>query len=849
MPFASTLQEPPRPGVSLERSAARILLRRWHSEIPSEGALPTYENVALGSLGRCADGSALVGEDRQGNLKILRIGPSFSDWVGAGREAETLDQLSPARSRTIGEVIERARANRNPQRVETHRVIDGSIVTYDLWALPLAIRWYEMAFVLVLDERDGRADLLETMFGATSDGMIALETITSPSGEAIDFQVMALNDSAAKLLSLDRSQLLWHRLSDISGVFAGSDPIAEIADAVAKGERKVFEAAAITGDEAPRHLRFGVAPVGSLVSLTLTDIADIRAREDVLRTLFDDNPVPTWLADRESLAILRANDAALQHYGHGREAFLKMTVADLAPPEHRAKVRATLRGLDPSCQGETSWINRKADDTVIEVFPYARIIEVERRAAILISVIDVTERRKAEARIEHLAHHDTLTDLPNRSLFRIRLEDSIEAARRAKGRLAVFCLDLDHFKSVNDTLGHPIGDKLLQAVADRFRQSLCEWDFIARLGGDEFALVTSAAAEPAQAARLAERLIETVDRPYDIHGHQVVIGTSIGIAFYPDDGTEPDVLLKRADVALYRAKNDGRNLHRFFEPEMDRRLQARRLLELDMRRALIEQSFELFYQPLVNVGTRSVTGFEALLRWRDPVRGMIPPGDFVPLAEEVGLIIPIGEWVLRQACAEAANWPAPLRVAVNLSPVQFRSDYLVDAVRRALAESGLAPQRLELEITESVLLQGNERNLAILKELKSLGIRISMDDFGTGYSSLGYLQRFPFDKIKIDQSFVRELSERPESMAIIRAVMGIGRSLQMTTTAEGVETPEQMERLRREGCDEAQGFLFSRPVPAWDLPSVMASLLADLARDVGEGAERVLEPVDHAATQ
>ena len=364
----------------------------------------------------------------------------------------------------------------------------------------------------------------------------------------------------------------------------------------------------------------------------------------------------------------------------------------------------------------------------------------------------------------------------------------------------------------------------MQAVADRMRACVRETDVVARLGGDEFAIIQVAAKQPQGAIILAERLIESMAKPFDIAGHQVVIGTSIGVALAPSDGEETEQLIKSADMALYRAKTDGRGVFRFFEPEMDAKMQARRTLELDLRRAFLKSEFELFYQPLVDLESNQVSGFEALIRWNHPTRGLVPPTDFIPVAEEIGLIVPIGEWVLRKACHEAADWPDGIKVAVNLSPAQFKSRGLALAVTSALAQSGLSARRLELEITESVLLLESESTLSTLHQLRDLGVRISMDDFGTGYSSLSYLRSFPFDKIKIDRSFVHDLTERADSIAIVRAVSGLGRNLGMATTAEGVETEEQLGRLRGEGCTEVQGYLFSRPLPAPQVLGIIAKV-------------------------
>jgi diguanylate cyclase (GGDEF)-like protein len=436
---------------------------------------------------------------------------------------------------------------------------------------------------------------------------------------------------------------------------------------------------------------------------------------------------------------------------------------------------------------------------------------------------DITERRKAEARIAYMAHFDALTELPNRISFRQEMDKAL--ARIEQGvTLAVLCIDLDHFKPVNDTLGHPMGDALLQAVSGRLRALVGPTDIVARLGGDEFAIVQMSVDQPVGATTLAARLIREISETYVVQGHQIVIGASVGIAVAPNDGTDPDRLLKNADLALYRAKEDGRGTYRFFEAGMDAKMQARRRLEVELRKALALGEFEVFYQPLVNLKTNRVGGFEALLRWRSPGRGLVPPGEFIPLAEEIGLINAIGAWVLKQACTEAAGWPDEIKVAVNLSPVQFKRGTVVLDVIAALGASGLPAHRLELEITETVLLQDTEATLSILNQLRALGARISMDDFGTGYSSLSYLRKFPFDKIKIDQSFIRDLSDQPDSVAIVRAIAGLGSTLGIATTAEGVETDEQLEKVRAEGCTEVQGYLFSKPRPANELGALLQQL-------------------------
>jgi diguanylate cyclase (GGDEF)-like protein len=439
---------------------------------------------------------------------------------------------------------------------------------------------------------------------------------------------------------------------------------------------------------------------------------------------------------------------------------------------------------------------------------------------------DVTERRLAAKKIEYLARHDALTGLPNRLEFRNQIEQSLKSMADGS-TVAVLCLDLDHFKAVNDTLGHPVGDLLLKAVAQRLGGSLRSTDLLSRLGGDEFAVIIPVDANAlTDAAAVASQLIEAIRPSFQIQDDNIDVGLSVGIAVAPLDSSDPDELLKLADLALYRAKSDGRGTYRFFEPSMDAQAQARRRLELDLRAGIGRGEFELYYQPIVGGETEEIVGFEALIRWHHPERGLLPPADFIPVSEETGLIVPLGEWVLRQACAEAVRWSRPVRVAVNLSPAQFKSRRLVESVFSALAAAGLAPNRLELEITESVLMQDNAATLEMLHSLRTLGVRISMDDFGTGYSSLSYLRSFPFDKIKIDKSFVTELADRPEALAIVRAVAGLGSTLGMDTTAEGVETAGQIDILRHEGCTEMQGYAFSEPRPASEVERLLDNGLA-----------------------
>jgi diguanylate cyclase (GGDEF)-like protein len=432
---------------------------------------------------------------------------------------------------------------------------------------------------------------------------------------------------------------------------------------------------------------------------------------------------------------------------------------------------------------------------------------------------DITAQKRAEAELAHLARFDMLTSLANRTLFLEKLRDAVERVRASNETFSVLMLDLDHFKSVNDSLGHPVGDQLLKEVAERLRSLVGEGEVVARLGGDEFAIIQPGGFDQRTlVSALASSILESLTQSYRIDDRRIVIGVSIGVTLAPQDSTDADALMRNADLALYRAKADGRNCYRFFEPAMETEARERRDLEEDMRRAIARgEGFELHYQTVVDIERRDCCGAEALARWRHPKRGLLGPDQFIALAEEKHLIAPLGEWILRRACQDAVAWPSHLKLAVNLSPAQFGQGDLVATVSKVLAETGFAPARLELEITETLLVENSDKNLALLHELKALGLSIVLDDFGTGYSSMRYLQMFPFDKIKIDKSFIRNMTTNPDSAAIVGAMAGLGATLGIETTAEGVETDDQLLLLRQARCRQAQGYLLSRPVPLAEL--------------------------------
>ena len=595
-----------------------------------------------------------------------------------------------------------------------------------------------------------------------------------------------------------------------------------------------------------RIAMFGPEPTGQVVRLS-----DGRTIEVTVRPIGDEG----WVAEYEDVSVrLRSEvalqernellDATLEHMAHGlcayddnlrvivvNQRYLTMyglTADDARPgtPLVELMRRSVAHGIHvPGVTAEDMFADFKQrlidnkEPVLHRRLADGRIIAVRHQPMAnggwVGTYEDITERQRAEESIAHMARHDALTGLPNRLLLREKMTSGLARVQNCEEFLAVMCLDLDNFKAVNDSLGHPVGDKLLQGVAQLICGTLGENDTIARLGGDEFAILHPVK-RTTDVEALARRIIEALFEPIVIDGQEINTGISVGIAIAPENGTTSDQLMKCADLALYRAKTEGRNTYRFFEPDMDAQLQARRTLELDLRRAIAAGEFHLVYQPQIKLMTNELVAMEALVRWTHPERGPIPPANFIPVAEETGLIVPLGEWILRQACAEAARWSDSIRIAVNISPVQFRNRGFVSTVTSALAAAGIQAKRLELEITEAVLMQDDETIVGMLHQLRALGVRIAMDDFGTGYSSLSYLRSFPFDKIKIDRSFITSAGSNSGGGPIIRAIAQLGLSLGIETTAEGIETTEQLQLVCCAGCTEGQGYLIGRPSPVWN---------------------------------
>jgi diguanylate cyclase (GGDEF)-like protein/PAS domain S-box-containing protein len=798
---------------------AAELTRRWAMARAGADAPPRFEDLMLDGLGAIDDRVVLLA--RAGaDWEIRRLGCAVAEGLGGGGRETRLSELAPDCGFALERAADRALADGEPRQREAFFARHGHAQRYDILALPLANRWGAPLVAIHLAERGPRYNLIDALFHASDDGVMALAVVHNDAQRLDDFQIVDLNAAAAKLLGAPADHLRWRRLSE-EGFGLAAEPLAEHLRQliVTGGERERFELT-LRGETAARIVGVNLTRMDDLFCATLTDITEFKQREESYRLLFAANPMPMWIISAHTRRLLAVNDAAIEHYGYSRDRFLAMSADELRLDD--AEVEEELDEANP--QAGRHERHRRANGEAIDALVFARAITYDGQAAELMAIADITERRRAAAEADYLARHDALTGLSNRADFGARLTGAIEDGRPGGQRLAICCIDLDLFKDVNDSYGHATGDRVLRMVAERLSETLGERDFAARIGGDEFAVVLDAGASPDAVEATAARLVEALSVPYAIDGIDVMIGASAGIAMFPVDGAGADELTKNADLALYQAKAEGRRRHRFFQKDLQRAALERRELEADLRGALAERQLEVHYQPLVDISGRRVTGFEALLRWRHPTRGMIAPNDFIPIAEANGLIVPIGEWVLRTACADAANWPEEIAVAVNLSPIQFGAANLTQTVVSALAQSGLAPQRLELEITESTLLADTAATAATLHALRRFGVRIALDDFGTGYSSLSHLRGFPFDKIKIDRSFVKDLSQRRDCTAIVTAISSLARSLGIATTAEGVETAEQLDFLRAQGCTQAQGFLFSPARPIADLAALLGRI-------------------------
>ena len=772
--------------------------------------VPRFEDVVVGNIGHVSHETAIlkICADRQ--PEVLTFGEQFAAQVGWSTSRPAFASANGNCSYVLQHGVEGVCATLEPHWDIFPAVSNGMIGYCELLFLPLAWRRDRLVFMFCRVRQTSQT-LLDAIYSSTSEGMLIVAPVARD--KSTEFQIISANPTAAKYLGAADDTINWRIISNLLPPREIGPFHRNINNMMATKEPVQFEISRSTSSGRPLHLQVSVAPIGEFVGLTLTNITTIIEREESVRMLFEFNPIPQLIYDPRDLRILSVNEAATRSYGYSRPLFERLTLMDLHPPEDAAAAR-DLASKPRSPNGDQRhWVHLTATGGRRDVIAHSRELTVDGRSSVLVSIVDVTEQRQAVARISHMAHHDDLTSLANRAQFKMRLEESLNRIRRNNRRAAVHFLDLDDFKVVNDTFGHPTGDRLLQEVASRLRETVRDVDLVARLGGDEFSVIQSEVDGPEGAAALAQRMIEVLSAPYRIDGHDLSIGVSIGIAVAPDDGANADEILKNADIALYSAKTDGKSMYRFFEAEMDALLRARLALESDLRAALSRDEFELYYQPLISGVERRVIGCEALIRWRHPARGFVLPSEFIPIAEETGLIVPIGDWVLRRACIEAASWPGDIKIAVNLSAIQFRGAGLLASVVGALAESHLPACRLELEITESVLFLNDNANVATLVQLQALGVSISMDDFGTGYSSLSYLRSFPIDKIKIDKSFVTDIGHNADCAAIIRAITGLGRSLNIPVLAEGVETSEQLEYLTKEGCEQFQGYFFSKPLP------------------------------------
>jgi diguanylate cyclase (GGDEF)-like protein/PAS domain S-box-containing protein len=765
-------------------------------------------------------------------LRFLAVNDAALSHYGYGRERfltmTVLDIRRYEKEFSVADAVSDYRQRMREGLVSRHIKADGALIDVSIYSRPMRYEGRSASLVAIIDMTERKRaeselrdaqDFLNTVI----DSVPATIAVKS----ARDLTYVLLNRAGEDMLDIKRDDIIGKSAHDVFGrpeaeaitrrdrqVLADGLPVSLTQHAVetpGKGRRFVNSTrVAVRGDNgAPRYLL-----------TVIDDITERKQAEDEVRRMqkfldavVENMPAILAVKDMEQRYVL-VNRAAEQCFGLAREEMLGKR-ADEVLPQRSAQLS---RSLDDEVMrsGELVEVAAHAFDTPRHGTRTLTTKKLLLRGddgapQYLLSLSeDVTDRTRAEQQVKHMARHDTLTDLPNRAAFNEQLAAAFEQPP-ANGAFAVLCVDLDRFKEVNDVFGHSLGDALLCEVGRRMREAAGE-AFLARLGGDEFTLILTEGAQPAAAEAAAERLLATVAEEIAIGGQHLRIGMSIGVAVFPADGKDPATLLANADAALYRAKAEGRGSIRFFAAEMDERLRERRALQHELRSAVGHGELALYYQPQAAIGG-AILGFEALVRWHHPTRGMIGPGTFIPLAEESGLIVAMGEWILREACREAASWPRPLQIAVNLSPIQFRHGNLPSLVHEVLLATGLAPHRLELEVTEGVLIGDFSRAQSILRRLKSLGVRIAMDDFGTGYSSLSYLQAFPFDKIKIDRTFIANLVSNEHSAAIVRAVIGLGRGLSLPVVAEGVETGEQLAFLKRESCDEVQGYFVGRPAP------------------------------------
>lgn len=800
-------------GVLSDFKEVRELCVSWGCQTGRPSGFPRFEELALGSLGTLADDLGLMGEGPNGGLEIYYAGRSIESWLGQELRCTALEAIDPYSAAYLGETVALATRRRGPAMQVLYCLRDGLATSREIVIFPLSTKKGATVFLVFSRERAQAHNIVDAIYRATDGGLVTLAAVFDEAADSIvDFRILSLNDGAARLFEGSETALRWRRLSEAAPAFVRDGTLARLIELSKNRRCDEFEIAGPL-PQSPRHLRLSAAPMGGdLVAITLTDVTRLKAREEYFRLLFEENPMPMWVHDPQSRRILAANDAAVRHFGHPRDRLLDAALETLFEEKEHPHL-ADIQGSRQDAGADRVWQGRTADGRSRDIEIHARELDFDGRRAVLVSVVDVTEQLAASARIAHMALHDSLTDLANRNQFRMRLAASLEALQPGEA-LAAHYIDLDDFKDINDTLGHPAGDQLLVAVAERLSNILRPGDMVARLGGDEFAFVQAALASPDEAAQFAEKIVGALGHPLKINGQNVLARASVGVAIAPAHASDPDTLLQYADIALYQVKQAGGGAYRLFDAGMAASLMRRRILEADLRDALMRNAFDVHFQPIAEIESRRIVAMEALLRWTHPTRGPISPVEFIPIAEDSGLIIPIGEMALRRACVEAMHWPPTICLSVNLSPAQFKSETLVQSVVRALEASGLPAHRLELEITESVLLVETRDNLAILHQLRALGVHISLDDFGTGNSSLFYLRAFPFDKIKIDRSFVQELPTNQQCVAIVRAVTGIGQCLNVATVAEGVETEEQLAHLRKEGCTQMQGYLFAKPQPA-----------------------------------